>query len=562
MRKVFIIPLCILLLLIICPACASTDLEYTLDTKGKTIPLPGVYHPNIDLSGRGEIHKENRPRVFSSKESLERWERDIGLQGIFRLQYNLWEVKELIEDTEAQDQLLANYEEMIKKISDAGGIVVLNLFGMPAGLGRIRDKKSPLRHLRTFKEAIKAVIRRLSCEKKFNIWYEVWNAPDLEEFFLGRRKDYLFLYRAVAEAVRELKKEYKVYIPVGGPAVSWWFQNVDGNSILTPGNSLIYDLMKFCNARRLPLDFISWHAYSTDPRAEGEITRYKMTSLALVRRWLTYFKRLKNDTPLIVGEWNYDRQVNSVPERGKDAHIASSYIPARIQRMYQAGVDRQFYYCLEDFQNNEEGINRNVGIFYSANPLAYKGGAKSIYQVFQMLNVLGREMFVDQKPDDEFVGVIATKDDQRYVCMIYNYIDPEIAKNYISRNIALLSGGERKIMLRLIKSGRFDKLLKAELQISSLRLTKRMKVMLKKALALDQRARQLMDSPRTLKIALKNLNGDYLYKRYSMDSSCVKECEFSPVDEKKIQVDGLYQETMVLKPYSVQMLILEEDEKD
>ena len=57
--------------------------------------------------------------------------------------------------------------------------------------------------------------------------------------------------------------------------MTWWFQNVEGNTIYYPERSLIYECIRFCSKLRLPLDFISWHAYTTDPFAESEITRYK-----------------------------------------------------------------------------------------------------------------------------------------------------------------------------------------------------------------------------------------------------------------------------------------------
>jgi hypothetical protein len=64
--------------------------------------------------------------------------------------------------------------------------------------------------LKFFKELIKNYIRELSCNKRYNIWYEVWSAPDLDDFFLGRQQEYLNLYKAVAESVKELEEEKTV----------------------------------------------------------------------------------------------------------------------------------------------------------------------------------------------------------------------------------------------------------------------------------------------------------------------------------------------------------------
>ena len=162
----------------------------------------------------------------------------------------------------------------------------MDIFGTPAGMGRVLDKKSSPVDLRAFKKLIKETIRELSCNKKYNIWYEVWNAPDLDDFFLGRQQEYFNLYRIVAEAVVELEQETNRNIPIGGPSVSWWFQALESNTILAPERSLVYGLIRYCYSYRLPLDFVSWHGYSSDPLAEQESTVYHKYTVALIRDWL------------------------------------------------------------------------------------------------------------------------------------------------------------------------------------------------------------------------------------------------------------------------------------
>ncbi|MDD4894232.1 MAG: hypothetical protein PHW54_02835, partial [Candidatus Omnitrophica bacterium] len=429
------------------------NLEFILDVNSPAIPLPKIFKPGVDLSGRGFHRQATWPQGLAAVEVLDTWGKDIGYGGVYRLQYNLWEINQLAKDKDAQDKLLSNYENIIKKITDAGGIVILDIFSTPAGLGQTLDKKSPPWDFRAFKELIKRHMRDLSCNKRYNIWYEVWSAPDLDDFFLGRKQEYLNLYRAVAESARELGTEAKIYIPVGGPATSWWFQNFDANTVVTAEKSLVYELIKFCYRNHLPLDFVSWHAYSADPKTEKEVTIYKKNAVALVRDWLSYFNFDRN-TPLIIDEWNYDTNANILPERKEKSFIASSYIPSRIKNMYEAGINYQLYFCLEDFQGNKENVVRNVGIFtFNSEASGYKGEPKSIYNLFKMLSGLGSRMFTTSlKSSDEFVDVIATKGQDRLALLIYNYIDPEIARNYLSRNIATLNSAERKSLLNIIAS--------------------------------------------------------------------------------------------------------------
>ena len=559
----------------------NDEIEFDLDAQAATVPLPRIFKPNIDLSGRGFHQDVTWPQTVAAKEPLEAWGKDIGFGGLYRLQYNLWEISQLSKQKEEQEKLLASYEQIIKGISDAGGTVILNLFGTPANFGRVLDKKSPPRDLRAFKALVKNIIRDLSCNKRYNIWYEVWSTPDLSDFFLGREQDYLNLYRVVAESARELKAETKVHIPVGGPSVSWWFQNIDNNTILTPEKSLIYALIKFCYRYRLPLDFVSWHGFSTDPGVEKEGTVYKKSAVTLIRDWLSYFDFDKN-IPLVVDEWNFDSDANVLAARGEKSFIGASYIPSRIKNMQEAGLDLQTCYCLEDFRINREGVVRNVGVF-SFDPEAndYQGAPKASYNVFKMLAALGPEMFA-QKSADEFVGSIATRTPEGLALIFYNYIDPQIVTNFITKNIAGLNKAERKITLEIINSGKLEKIMLHQLDISGLRVKTKIKNFLRKVLELNDKAKKYEYNGRSIKIKIKNLkpgkaaqrpNGNtqsppqetkenYLYQRYTVDASCSLNCEFAPVETKEIEPTELYQEALALNPYSVHFILFKKQLKE
>ena len=536
----------------------DVDLEFTLDTLSSTIALPAIFSPAMDLSGRGFNSELTWPQELASREVIERWNSDIGFKGMCRLQYNLWEIGQLEKNLQLQRKLLANYELIIKKISDSGQTVILDIFSTPQGQGKVLDKKSSPVDLKVFKALVKSYIRHLSCEKKYNIWYEVWTAPDLDIFFLGRQQEYLGLYKAVAEAVRELESQYKTHIPLGGPSSSWWFRNGEGNTVITPEKSLIYELIKFCYHYKLPLDFISWHAYSTDPRTEKEMTTYNKTSVALLRDWLSYFNFPK-DLPLVVDEWNYDSGQNILSERKDRAYIAASFIPARLRHMYEADINYQLFFALEDFQDNLEGVARNVGAFwFEPTEAGYAGGNKAIYNVFRMLSELGTSMYISpSKISDEFVGMVATRSENNFAILIYNYIDPDILRSFLSRNIATLGDGERKALLEIVKSDVLEKIKRKEVDINSLRAPGKTKNLLKKSLEINESSGRFVDLARQLKLGIKNLKNDYLYTRYSVDSACGLNCEFTPAEEKSITFsEGPYWEKLSLKPYSVHLIIL------
>ena len=545
-RPILLAAIFVFLAIGFCHGQETDTLEFSLDVNSPTVVLPQIFKPNIDLSGKGFHREASWPQTLAAKEVLDTFTADLGLNNFYRLQYNLWEIQQLSKDKPAQEKLLNNYEEIIKKISDNGGTVILNLSGTPYGLGRVLDKNSAPHNLKEYKELIKKNIRYFSCEKKYNVWYEVWNAPDIGDFFIGERSEYLNLYRVAAEAVNELRQETKMQIPLGGPSVSAWFKNAYANNILFPERSLIYELIKYCYSYRLPLDFISWHAYSSDPKEEDQQTIYNKQPVQLIRDWLSYF-HFDDKTPLIIDEWNFDGSANVSAARGKDSNVSASYIPARLKFMYESGIDNQTYFCLEDFGGSKNIIARNLGIASAAH-------TKASYNIFRMLGALGKDLYIN-KFTSEFIGVIPTKSQDYLAVLIYNYIDPRIALNFISRNIASLNSAERKSILNIIKSDRIKKILALQLEIASLKVSPKVKELLKNAVELNNLANKNLTLNRSLNISIKGLKEIYVLSKYVVDNNCTRNCPFKPVSESDVDFNSGYAEKIDLAPYSVQLLV-------
>lgn len=109
--------------------------------------------------------------------------------------------------------------------------------------------------------------------------------------------------------------------------------------------------------------------------------------------------------------------------------------------------------------------------------------------------------------------------------------------------------------MTLVKKDMLVKIMKDEIKISTLRYNKKFKNLLKKAQELYLQGEKFKKTPRNIKITIKNLKDNYLYQRYAIDDSCSQDCKFSPVQEKEVAVSGLYQDSLTLKPYSVNLLI-------
>jgi len=150
---------------------------------------------------------------------------------------------------------------------------------------------------------------------------------------------------------------------------------------------------------------------------------------------------------------------------------------------------------------------------------------------------------------------LATKSGDTLIILIYNYIDPQAARNYLSRNVVNLTASERKTLLNIIKADKLNKIMDGSIDTGTLHLTNKVKELLNAARQLNDKAKKQASSNPNIKINIKNLKSNYSYQFYSVDSSCKKSCVFAPRLEKEIPA-GDCLETISITPYSVNMIVL------
>ena len=97
---------------------------------------------------------------------------------------------------------------------------------------------------------------------RFNLrYFEIWNEVEIgPQMWDGNSEDY---YRLYATAAKAIKARYPKLM-VGGPAAANIGQ-LDGDR-LTPTPHL-RGFLEYCRKQSLPLDFLSWHMYTSDPSA-------------------------------------------------------------------------------------------------------------------------------------------------------------------------------------------------------------------------------------------------------------------------------------------------------
>jgi hypothetical protein len=147
-------------------------------------------------------------------------------------------------------------------------------------------------------------------------YFEIWNEPDIKDFWTGTPTDYVKLYRITAKMI----KQYDQTLKIGGPAISNVFNEDFTNTFL--------DSVKVGN---IPLDFFSYHLYYhfnpwyfkyVNEYAKKKLTDAGLTNVELINsEWNSYLYSF--DTPSFFG---MDDALNAASLTGAMCYMQSSSI--------------------------------------------------------------------------------------------------------------------------------------------------------------------------------------------------------------------------------------------
>ncbi len=190
-------------------------------------------------------------------------------------------------------------DEAVNDILAMGAKPFLSLGYMPSAIASSKIDKP--HNWDDWFALVKATVEHYSGKggKNINdIYYEVWNEPDLEHFGKwgrGGEKNYLTLYEYSVRGAMAAENANRFFI--GGPATTALYRN------------WVLDLYNFCAKKSLRLDFISWHRYSFAP------SRFS-ADIADLYGWL----KGKTLPRLVISEWG--------PTPEKDNSYSTGYAAA------------------------------------------------------------------------------------------------------------------------------------------------------------------------------------------------------------------------------------------
>jgi hypothetical protein len=159
-------------------------------------------------------------------------------------------------------------------------------------------------------------------------YWEIANEPDIGEDggcpYRFKPDAYSRYYQHTAAAVLRADPDALV----GGPALA------------NPRSPILPALLDFCEKQKVPLHFVSWHIYSSDP------LRIRAT-IDNVKELLKKHPALKPET--ILDEWNM-----SLGQPPRDPRIQPCFVAEVAWQMKEAGLDYSCYYHIRDYHVSYE----------------------------------------------------------------------------------------------------------------------------------------------------------------------------------------------------------------
>ena len=230
--------------------------------------------------------------------------------------------------------------------------------------------------------------------------FEVWNEPNLTEFWSGTQAEYFKLYQYAAGAVKRVDSE----ISVGGPA--------------TARNAWIPEFRDYCEKNKVPYDFISTHHYPTDAALAFDMDMEEQMARSergVLKKMARTARRESAGRPLYYTEWNTSAGLR---DRYHDEPYAAAFVAKAIVDNHGL-VDMYSFWTFSDIFEEHSQSSRP---FHGCVGLqTIHGIPKPTYRIFQLLHALGNERLPVVVDEKSTVEAVAVKNDSAIKILLYNH---------------------------------------------------------------------------------------------------------------------------------------------
>jgi xylan 1,4-beta-xylosidase len=274
-------------------------------------------------------------------------------------------------------------------------------------------------------------------------WYfEVWNEPNLPNFWSGKQADYFHLYDITVAAVKSVSPAYRI----GGPATAGW------------GTAWIPEMLNHCAENKVPVDFISTHVYGIDKGAfdaGGVLTYLSKRDSAVYGSILDSREKIKR-SPLPGLELHYTEWSASYTPTDPihDSYHEAAYILEKTKKTGNAANSMSYWTFTDIFEEEGPRATPFHGGFGLIN---YQDINKPAFYAFQFLNRLGKQELQNNDPAS-FTCRDAKGNVQVLLWDFTNTHPGDSVANqvYYKRDLPAKDKGEVSVSIKKLEAGKYE----------------------------------------------------------------------------------------------------------
>ncbi len=316
------------------------------------------------------------------------------------------DVPNIFRNFDADENLAENYDfyysdEYITAIVESGVKIVYRL-GVTIEWGSKKYACNPPRDFEKWAKICEHIVMHYNkgWADGFNYgieYWEIWNEPENPPMWTGTREQFFELYKTASKYLKAKFPELKI----GGYGSCGMYAAFERSCSDFYKSFLVWfdEFLKMCRDSNAPLDFFSWHIYTSFIE---QITK----SAEYVRNKLDEYGFKHTESHL--NEWNYGAENGGFDDM--DTLKGAGFICSALIAMQNTSVDFAQYYCLSYGAAYNGFLYQRTGKY---SPVIY------VYNAFSDLFKAGHECAVVCGKDDP--PALAAKGDNGMFALISNY---------------------------------------------------------------------------------------------------------------------------------------------
>jgi len=306
-----------------------------------------------------------------------------------------------------------------------------------------RGNVTPPRDYEQWGRLIKALTthwtERYGKEEVASWYFEVWNEPNLKDFWAGTQDEYFKLYAHAARAIKSVDASYRV----GGPA--------------TAGGDWIPEMIAYADKNSVPLDFLSTHSYGVN---QGFLDEFGTTGTVLNPDEMAITHDVMRNRKSIAASGKPERELHytewsssyTPADPTHDSYHQAAYILKKLKQNSGAVQSMSYWVFTDIFEEPGPRFEAFHGGFGLMNTQGIK---KPAYFAYQFLNQLGDTEL--KNADQASYATVDAKGNAQLLLWDYTHTLPEGINNqqFFIKDLPPKAKGKVDVSLRGLTPGAY-----------------------------------------------------------------------------------------------------------